>query len=237
MAFFGELYLRSTRPFLTPEATAREVALIRRELAPGGRGLLLDIGCGHGRHLAGLNQQGLDVVGLDLDALSLRALAAPLQRRVVQGDLFAMPFGARFDAAYAWYATLFIRDDDASNRAALFEALRVVRPGGALLVHGHNPVRQAAEPESRFETTLPDGAHLLEETWYDLAQHVLHGHRTLTDGARVLNGSFMVRCPGLEDHRRWAQEAGVTIEATFGDALGRPYGAHAPDLIVKLRKP
>ena len=33
MSFFGELYLRSTRPFLSPETTAREVAYLERGFA------------------------------------------------------------------------------------------------------------------------------------------------------------------------------------------------------------
>jgi SAM-dependent methyltransferase len=236
VSFFGELYLRSTQPFLRPEATRREAAFIARalELRPGGR--VLDVGCGHGRHLALLADQGISGFGLERDALSLRSLGPELRARAVRADLYHPPFGPRFDAAYAWYATLFISDDDRENQAALVAAAGCVRPGGALLVHGHNPATQRQELESRFESALEDGARLVEETWYDPARDVLHGHRVLTHGARRLEGRFVVRCPTLEDHRRWAAQAGLGIDGTWGDAAGGECLPGSPDLIVRYRR-
>src|SRR4051794_25984531 len=109
MSFFGELYLRSTQPFLSPEITAREVAYLERAFS----GLTLpgpvaDLGCGHGRHAAPLNTSGSlkgRVVGLELDPYSLahRLPGFP----AVQGDLRALPFESHSLAgAYAWYSTL-----------------------------------------------------------------------------------------------------------------------------------
>lgn len=236
MAFFGELYLRSTRPFLAPEVTTREAGFIARtlRLAPGQRAL--DIGCGHGRHLALLAGRGLDVWGLDFDALSLDQLPPGVRPRAIRGDLYALPFARPFDAAYAWYATLFISPEESRNLEALREAARVLRPGGRLLVHGHNPAAQACEPESHFEATLTDGAKLSEETWYEPGRNVLHGRRRLEHAGRVLEGEFLVRCPTADDHARWAQQAGLTVEAQFGDVQAAPYRATSPDLIVLLRK-
>lgn len=237
MAFFGELYLRSTRPFLAPEATAQECGFIASalDLAPGVRAL--DIGCGHGRHLEPLAARGLDVLGFDLDPESLVAISPELRARVVRADLFAPPFAGCFQAAFSWYATLFGSDDDARNLEALRAAVSVLAPGGRLLVHGHNPTVQAREPQSHFETTLADGARLVEETWYDLAANALHGHRILTDGARRLEGRYLVRCFTAADHARMASRLGLGIEATWGDAQGNPYAADSPDLIVRYARP
>lgn len=237
MAFFGELYLRSTRPFLAPEATAREAAFIASALALGPGVRALDIGCGHGRHLVPLRRAGHDVVGLDFDARSLAEVPSEHRAHVVRGDLFALPFGARFDAAFAWYATLFVRDEDEANVAALCEAARVLRPGGRLLVHGHNPAAQRREPESHFAATLDDGAQLVEDTWFDLATNVLHGRRVLRHGDRVLEGDFLVRCPTFEDHTRWAKRCALRLDAVFGNENGAALSERAPDLIVRYVKP
>src|SRR5690606_2619527 len=69
--FFGELYLRSTRPFLPDDVTRAEGDYLTRAFnrveVPGP---LADIGCGHGRHLKELRTERL-VVGVDFDPLSL----------------------------------------------------------------------------------------------------------------------------------------------------------------------
>src|SRR3954470_24677419 len=49
VSFFGELYLRSTRPLLSPEITAREVAYLQRCFAGIAMlGPIIDLGFGHG---------------------------------------------------------------------------------------------------------------------------------------------------------------------------------------------
>ncbi len=50
--FFGELYLRSTRPFQPASVTEAESRYLGERLREAGtQGLVLDLGCGHGRHL------------------------------------------------------------------------------------------------------------------------------------------------------------------------------------------
>src|SRR6185437_8796498 len=103
--------------------------------------------------------------GLELDPASLAQIAAPLNALVVRGDFYAPPFGPTFDAAFAWYATLFISNSDERNVDALRAIANVLKPGGKLLVHGHNPISQRRAGESRFEARLDDGGSLVEETW------------------------------------------------------------------------
>ena len=127
--FFGELYLRSTRPFLKPEVTASELDYLEQrlgEVTP--KGPLLDFGCGHGRHLELGARLKRSIVGLDRDPLSLREARATAP--VVRGDFFAPPLrpGA-FAAAYTWYNSIFTFED--AQIEAIFARLSaLVKRGG-----------------------------------------------------------------------------------------------------------
>jgi SAM-dependent methyltransferase len=111
------------------------------------------------------------LVGLDRSGAYLRKAVGPPRRRgererspsYVRGDVRALPFrDGAFDAAYSWYASLFMFDDP-TNERCLAGAARVIRPGGRLLVHHANPAALAERPSDAARRTLPDGS-LVEET-------------------------------------------------------------------------
>jgi SAM-dependent methyltransferase len=105
--------------------------LERPRRALGGRPRALDAGCGTGRNVAELAREG-PAVGVDL---SPEALAFCRQRGVAaaRASVLALPFADRsfdlvtsFDVLYhRWIA---------DDRAAVAELVRVLRPGGLLLV-------------------------------------------------------------------------------------------------------
>ena len=106
-----------------------------------GRGdLLLDAGCGEGRHCFGALERGARVIGLDLDRDSLRRGGGPLRARgrevgrlagVLQGDAFSLPFrDASFDRVICAEVMEHVHD----YRGAARELARVLRPGGRLAV-------------------------------------------------------------------------------------------------------
>jgi SAM-dependent methyltransferase len=114
------------------------VDLDRLEVRPGQ--LLLDAGCGEGRHCFGALQRGARVVGLDLDLGSLRKAAGALRfvgRRkgalaaMLQGDAFRLPFAdGTFDRVICAEVMEHVHD----YRAAARELARVTRPGGRIAV-------------------------------------------------------------------------------------------------------
>jgi ubiquinone/menaquinone biosynthesis C-methylase UbiE len=94
----------------------------------------LDVGCGTGIYTAWLVESGLEVSGLDRDPEMLAAARgkAPVAQ-LVEGDATALPFaGGEFDLAVA--VTLFCFLDASERRAAAQELVRVVRPGGRVVV-------------------------------------------------------------------------------------------------------
>ncbi len=122
-----------TRGF--PPGAAGEVAAGLCRLAGLQRGdPLLEVGAGTGRLALPLAGQGLRVVGVDLSRPMLEALRGKDRAgrvRLVQGDALALPFsGATFAAVLLVYLLHLIP----KWREALAEAVRVLRPGGALLL-------------------------------------------------------------------------------------------------------
>ena len=114
------------------------VDLARLDVRPGQ--LLLDAGCGEGRHCFGALERGARVVGLDLDRPALRVAAGALRARarelgssggMLQGDAFRLPFpDACFDRVICSEVMEHVHD----YRAAARELARVTRPAGRLAV-------------------------------------------------------------------------------------------------------
>jgi SAM-dependent methyltransferase len=116
----------------------KRVRFVRSVSPPPGR--VLDVGCGTGVVAARLAEAGYDPVGLDpsqgmLEVMRRRAPTV----EAVQGSATEMPFGeGEFDLSLSVATMHHIAEPDAVRRA-LGEMVRVVRPGGRILVWDHNP--------------------------------------------------------------------------------------------------
>lgn len=231
MAFFGELYLRSTLPFLRSEVTAREVEYLARAFA-GVSGPILDVGCGHGRHAATLRAAGLRVVGLELDPLSLAQRFEGFP--AVRGDFRALPFQTgSIQGLYAWYSTLFVFEEEATHQAVLREIGRALRPGGLLVIHTVPYERLAAAPAAHFSTRLPDGSLLTEESRFDPVTGRDRGQRRLAllDG-RVLSAEYAIRYYRVSEIEPLLGAAGLAIKWVHGDLAGGVPVPTSTDLII-----
>jgi len=142
------------------EAEARSLVdhLEARQILPrpAQENLLLDLGCGAGRHALVLAQRGHRVLGLDWSPVLLRA---GLRQRgpatwplFVRGDLGALPLAPRSAAVVlSLFTSQGYHPDDAVNLRRWLGMLDLVRPGGCLVLDYLNPahVRRALVPETR----------------------------------------------------------------------------------------
>jgi len=110
-------------------------------IRPGGR--VLDLACGHGRHLRWLRARGFDLTGVDRDAAAMAGLEA--FARIVVADLEGQPWplpGETFDGIvvtnYLW-------------RPLLPRLLSSLAPGGVLVYEtfadGHQKIGRPARPD------------------------------------------------------------------------------------------
>jgi SAM-dependent methyltransferase len=114
------------------------VDLARLELRPGD--LVLDAGCGEGRHCFGALERGARVVGIDLDRGSLDRGSGPLRARakelgsfgvMVHGNAFRLPFrDETFDRVICSEVMEHVHDWKGAAR----ELARVVKPDGKVAV-------------------------------------------------------------------------------------------------------
>lgn len=238
--WFGELYRETTEPLLGPALSQLEADVVAGLLGlrPGER--VLDVGCGHGRHLRALRGRGLRVTGVDRDGGSLRAATATptATPTLVRADFRQLSLRPVFDAAYSWYSSLFL-GGDGENERALAELGRVVRPGGRLLVQHANPFRLAREPLAQARRTLPGGGEVEEESRFDPATGVEMLQRTMRREGRVLAGLVRLRYYRPSEWKALAARAGLRLQelASTGPGVAEPFTEEALDLIAVLEKP
>ncbi len=139
---------------------AVERALVWSVLDPRPGEAIADLGCGTGAYTLALLEARCRVTGVDESAAMLARARAKLGDRAaatcLQADLAALPLPtAAFDAALLQVTLEFVADPAAVVR----ESLRILRPGGRLvvgLIHGggawarHYRARAAAEPGSVY---------------------------------------------------------------------------------------
>jgi len=108
-------------------------------------GLVLDIGCGTGRHLVALSTPRRRVVGMDLSEHMLDIAAVKTERRgananLVRADMRAgLPFrDASFDAVICMFSTIGLIPSHVERVQFLHDVARVLKPGGLFVFHAHN---------------------------------------------------------------------------------------------------
>jgi ubiquinone/menaquinone biosynthesis C-methylase UbiE len=120
------------QPMIRPVCLA-----VLADLAPVRGRTLLDIGCGAGGFLALAHDDGAVVAGLDASVQLLEIAQRGIPHGALHvGDMQDLPFpDGSFDIVTAFTSLHLARDQDAAVR----EAVRVTKPGGALVIATWGP--------------------------------------------------------------------------------------------------
>jgi SAM-dependent methyltransferase len=108
-------------------------------------GRLVDLGCGAGRHALRFAGRGFSVTAVDLsrpmlEMVRLKAGEQGIELTTVQSNLCRLGCFPEqvFDYALSMFSTLGMIRGRESRRRAVWEARRILRPGGRIALHVHN---------------------------------------------------------------------------------------------------
>lgn len=246
---------------LPPDALAATIDLLATEL--GGSTRVLDVGVGTGVLALPLVERGLHVDGVDLSAPMLRRTtekALPCTRvGLTVADATQLPFrDEAFDGAFMRHVLHLVP----GWRQVLAEAVRVVRPGGTLVVSITDYTGLYREIQRRFLLEAgglplavglrPDDPGSLRRAMRELGALVrplplVRGERTLTVDrflTGIEDGHYSWTWPATDEGRRLAvRKLRALLVRRFGN-LGRPvepqfaaewWAFDLPDRVVRLQ--
>ena len=163
-------------------------------LGPGAR--ILDYGCGYGRNLQTLHEQGWrNLVGVDFSAAMIergRHLHPQLDLRAIDGLPLDEPADA-FDAVLL-FAVLTCIPGDGDQRAVIGELTRLLRPGGLLYVDDY-PLQTDARNVARYEEGGPK--HGTYGVW-DRDDGAVFRHHDMAWFRELLAGLEWLACEEIE---------------------------------------
>ena len=230
------IFLETTRRYAPPSLARLDVAAAVRlaQVEPGKP--VADLGCGYGRHLGALIEQGHPhPLGVDRSPLLLAAAGglAPAAR-LVRADLRLLPLHAgSLAAAFCFYSSMFLgTHEDAVT--ALRETARVLRPGGSLVLTTDNPLRLASRPAADYEEDVPGLGRVREQSAWDAAESVDRVTKTLrTASGERLSATFVIRYYEPPALAGLARATGLVLRRLEPDA---PLTDETPQLIALLEK-
>lgn len=137
--FDDPLYFITYDNVISPEVTREEVRRIREALGLSPTDTILDLACGNGRHLNELARQGFKhLYGLDISGLLLEEAAKQRPETIInfeKGDIRKTGYPDSFFNVVTLMGNSFgYFTKEEENQQVLEEALRLLKPGGHLLI-------------------------------------------------------------------------------------------------------
>lgn len=190
MSDSSDMYLASARLLHTQEESDIEAGIILDE-ANDTPGAVIDLGCGHGRHLFGMRNCGRLVVGVDYD--SKAAAMASRYAPVLVADFCCLPFpSATFGVAFAWcnaFGCLSEDDFDPFFR----EVHRILQYGGLFVVQGTDADIASELPTEPVTISFPTGETITEVRSWDSQSRRDRLQRFVQNARQNLSGELSVR--------------------------------------------
>ena len=237
-SWFGEEYL-ALYPNRDDLEASRQAQFAYGLLAPyaaKGRGGILDLACGTGRHAVVLSRGGFPVTGVDLSAPLLsraRARRAGPDAGFVRADMRRLPFGSgSFGAVVNFFTSFGYFDDPADDLHVVAEVGRVLATGGAFLSDVFNSPRVLATLVSHEEKTVA-GERVSIRRRFDAGTRRLEKEITMGSGSAARTFRERVRVYLRDELESIHRSAGLRVVASFGDFDGSPFDVrHSPRLIL-----
>jgi ubiquinone/menaquinone biosynthesis C-methylase UbiE len=215
-------------------------------------GRVLELGCGTGRLSLPLARSATELVGVDRSAAMLARARTGSRRarlqgrlRLVRADIRALPFPARsFRVVIAPYGILqsLLTDDDLV--AVLESVVRVLQPRGVFGIDVVSDLPRWPEYSNRRQLSGSNsaGVHLtlVESVRQQRSRNVTVFEQCYTTrgrrGAAERRFELRFRTPSMRRLTGLLKQAGLTVDARFGDYSGRAWHRDADTSIIVARR-
>ncbi|MEX0907573.1 MAG: class I SAM-dependent methyltransferase [Gemmatimonadota bacterium] len=231
--YFDAAYFAMHDPLFDEARSRREVAGMRELLGLHEGARVLDAPCGWGRHTCLLADAGCHAVGADL---SLDLLRHAPRGSCAAADIRALPFAdVSFDAVINVFTSLGLFLDDDEDIAALREARRVLRPGGALLFESMHRDDVIAHYADRDAWTLPDGTDVRVRRRFDPVTGISHERLQWRRGDQHGRKAHSLRLRTATEIAALLHAAGFHDVEWFGDWTGAPF-THTDESVIAVAR-
>jgi SAM-dependent methyltransferase len=202
---------------------------------------ILDAPGGFGRHSIPLAGAGFRVTSVDRSAVQQeegrRRAGSAEWPRFVHADFRELPLAEEsFDAVLCLFSSIGYRGEE-GDRQTLGEFLRVLRPGGSLVIETMHRDRLMVVFQERGWEHLENDAVLLEERRFDHVTGEVETQHTLAPADRPRRMvTFRLRVYTATELARLVEDVGFTDVECFGDLDGGELSRESR-LVVRARKP
>jgi len=238
---FNDDFIRTMAKVTDPQI-AKEVDFVEESLAVAKGAMLLDLGCGTGRHAIELTRRGYKVVGFDLSLPMLAKAAEEAQERAqklnfVQGDMREMTFEDTFDGIYSWNTSFGFFEED-KNQQVIQRVHKALKKGGQFVLEVGNRdfiIRQAPSL-AWFEG---DGCICMDEMSIDWITSRMKVKRTMMmDDGRTKEIDYSVRIYSLHELGKILHDAGFRVAEVSGRCAtpGVFFGNESPRTMILAEK-
>jgi SAM-dependent methyltransferase len=235
--FDDERYLRTVVAEKAPaESVAQAYGAARLAGCEPGA-VILDAGCGNGRHALPLARAGHRVVALDSSAVLLAAARRTARGarwpHFVRGSYARLPFTpGTFDAVLSLGTALGYLGDE-GDRAALREFRRVLAPGGRLVVETLHRDELGVRLCEREERPLAGGGTLRIDRRFDRTRGVMREAQRLEVGGGDRSArSYELRVYGADELCRMLEDAGFAVVGRHASLAGEGEPSPASPLVL-----
>jgi SAM-dependent methyltransferase len=214
------------------------VAKLLEHLEPRSNALMLDLGCGTGRHSLALAARGYDVTGLDLAETSIREAQshAASNLRFLRHDM-RDPYGReRFDYVFSFFTSFGYFDNETEHDLVVRNMAGALRGGGTLVIDYLN-VGHASANLVPCEQKTVGGRRYRIQRWTDATHFFKRIDFAVPETQETATHVERVAKFTLRDFEVMLSRHGLAIEGTFGDyTLGEYDPDASPRLIMIARK-
>lgn len=240
--FYGPEYLVEYEEILPHERTLREVDFLVEALGLNNDSKILDVPCGHGRHIVELSSRGFSCFGVDLNQFFLdktkeSAGNAGVQIDLLQCDMRKLDFKGEFDVALNLFTSMGFFESDGDDIQFLAGVFNSLRKGGVFLVDFANRSWLTKRMKQKDWRIFPGGNVLLVERKFDEISGRKIEYRTkIEKGVLGPTTCISQRMYTASELISMAKGVGFSLVDSYGDFAGNPLSADSSRSILCFSK-